>query len=396
MHNLQTKQKWALMFLLISFSFSLSAQKKLIMGTVTDQQKEPLAGVTVKVKGTKDGTITDFNGKYSVKADTKATLVFSFLGMESTEIKINGNEIVNATLEDRAVQLNEAVAIGYGTARKRDLTGSVGKADMESMTKAPVASFDQALAGRIAGVVVTSADGQPGSTSQITIRGGSVSQDTSPLYIIDGFPVENMDINSINPNDIESLEVLKDASSIAIYGARGANGVIIITTKRGTVSAPKVTYNFSMSFQNDVNRMKVMDPYNFVKMQLELDSVQSTPANPVTRFSKYYIDPTKGIDLNYYKTARSYDWMDLLLRTGSVTNHSINVTGGNIDTKYSISGSVLNQQGIIINTGMDKYDGKFSLDQNMSKNLKLGLTVNFSNTITFGTIPSAEIGRAHV
>ena len=392
MHNLLTKPKWVIMLLLLCFGFTLNAQKKLIVGTVTDKTNEPLAGVTVKVKGTKDGTITDFNGKYSIKATPNSTLIFSFLGMEAVEIKVNNQEVVNATLEDKSVQLNEAVAIGYGTARKRDLTGSVGKADIESMIKAPVASFDQALAGRVAGVVVTQSDGQPGSTSQITIRGGSVSQDTSPLYIIDGFPVENMDINSINPNDIESLEVLKDASSIAIYGARGANGVIIITTKRGTVSAPKVTYSFNMSVQHDIKRIKMMDPYNFVKMQIELDSVQSTPANLVHRFSDVYLDPANGITLDYYKTAKGYDWMNLLLRNGTVMNHSVNVTGGNNDTKYSVSASAFNQQGIIINTGMDKYDGKISLDQNMSKNAKFGLTANFSNTVTYGTIPSAGNG----
>ena len=392
MHNLLSKPKWVIMLLLLCFGFTLNAQKKLIFGTVTDKTNEPLAGVTVKVKGTKDGTITDFNGKYSIKAAPNSTLIFSFLGMEAVEIKVNNQEVVNATLEDKSVQLNEAVAIGYGTARKRDLTGSVGKADIESMTKAPVASFDQALAGRVAGVVVTQSDGQPGSTSQITIRGGSVSQDTSPLYIIDGFPVENMDINSINPNDIESLEVLKDASSIAIYGARGANGVIIITTKRGTVSAPKVTYSFNMSVQHDIKRIKLMDPYNFVKMQIELDSVQSTPANLVHRFSDVYLDPANGITLDYYKTAKGYDWMNLLLRNGTVMSHSVNVTGGNNDTKYSVSASAFNQQGIIINTGMDKYDGKISLDQNMSKNAKFGLTANFSNTVTYGTIPSAGNG----
>jgi TonB-dependent SusC/RagA subfamily outer membrane receptor len=149
------------------------------------------------------------------------------------------------------------------------------------MQQAPVSSIDQAFAGRVAGVVITSNDGQPGAAPQITIRGGSVSQDNSPLFVIDGFPVENMDINSINPNDIESMDVLKDASSIAIYGARGANGVIIINTKRGIVSAPRVTYSFSTAVQQDVKRVKMMSPYQFAKLQLEL----------ATRFSRTYLDP---------------------------------------------------------------------------------------------------------
>jgi TonB-dependent starch-binding outer membrane protein SusC len=384
--------------LILFFSFILVfqagyAQKESIKitGIVKDSNGEGLPGVSVVVKNSTTATMTDISGAYSISVpNMQSVIVFSCLGYKGTEnlaLNVNGTTI---TMSDREeTKLEEVVVVGYGTAKRRDLTGSVGRADIESMTKAPVTSFDQALSGRIAGVSVVSGGDQPGATSQITIRGGSISQDNSPLYVIDGFPVENMDMNSINPKDIESMDVLKDASSIAIYGARGANGVIIITTKRGVVSAPKVTYSFSSSFQHDINRPKLMDPYNFVKMQLDLDSAQTPNTN---RFYQAYIDTVHGIDLNYYKSVKGYDWLNLILRNGTITNHSLKVAGGTEDTKYSISGSVMNQQGVIINTGMDRYEGRFNLDQKFSKDLKLGVSASVSKGNTYGTNPSSSNG----
>ena len=400
-HCLMTKLKWAFdrglfVILALMLTSNLFAQeKKQISGTVTDNNGVTLAGVYVIVKNTSIGTATDVSGNYTLKVpNSQAILVFSLMGynpVEKVANDVNGKTVV--LVESEAKKIDEVVVIGYGTAKRKDLTGSVGKADVQSMVRAPVSSIDQAFAGRIAGVVVTSNDGQPGAAPQITIRGGSVSQDNSPLFVIDGFPVENMDINSINPNDIESMDVLKDASSIAIYGARGANGVIIINTKRGVVSAPRVTYSFSTSIQQDTRRMKMMSPYQFVKLQLELDSIASTPSNPSTRFTRTYLDPTKGITLESYKNAQdSYDWQDLLLRTGITKNHSLNITGGTEDTRYSLSGNFFDQKGIILNTGMSRYDGKLSFDQKLSNNLKLQLSASFSSTNTYGTLPSSGNG----
>lgn len=389
--------KFVLFFTFIFVLQALSAQKEMmkITGTVKDSNGEGLPGVSVVVKNSTTATMTDISGFYSISVpNMQSVIVFSCLGYKGTEnlaMNVNGTTI---TMSDREeTKLEEVVVVGYGTSKRRDLTGSVGKADMESMSKAPVTSFDQALGGRIAGVSVVSGGDQPGASSQITIRGGSISQDNSPLYVIDGFPVENMDMNSINPNDIESMDVLKDASSIAIYGARGANGVIIITTKRGMVSAPKVTYSFSSSFQQDINRPKLMDSYNFVKMQLDLDSIQSTAAVPVTKYHKAYLNPLIGInDASFYKNFQNYDWLNLILRNGTITNHSIKVAGGTEDTKYTISGSALNQQGVIINTGMDRYESRLNLDQKFTKNLKLGFNASVSKSNTYGTNPSSTNG----
>ena len=362
-------------------------------GIVQDSKGEPLPGVSVVFKVAKGGTITDIEGKFSIGVTNKnVVLVFKFLGfapVEMTADDANKNAVVMTEISS---SLNEVVVIGYGTTTKRDLTGSVGVVNMQEMKKAPVPSFDQALQGRIAGVNITSSDGQPGSTSQIIIRGGSVSQDASPLFVIDGVPIENMDINSLNTNDIASIEVLKDASSIAIYGARGANGVIIISTKKGVPGATRVTYGYSYGFQKATKTIPVLSPYDYVKLELDLDSVGSTPITKVITNNLLYLNPVKGIGLDYYKNDPGYDWQNLLLRKGITETHNVNMSGGNLDTRYSISGGYYNQQGIIINTGLKRFNGSLSLDQKISQSLRTGISGTFSNTATYGTIPSAGTG----
>lgn len=359
-------------------------------GKVTDEKGEPLFRATVRVKGASTVALTDTAGRFSIAVPgPDARLLVGFVGFAGQEVPVKGRDFLTVTLKTQDNGLNEVIVIGYGTTTRKDMTGAVGTANVEDMQKAPVASFDQALAGRIAGVDVSSPDGQPGAASRITVRGSSVSQDGSPLFVLDGFPIENMDINSINPNDIESLEVLKDASSIAIYGARGANGVIIINTKRGKAGPARVTYNYSLGFQDYVKKMEMLSPYEFVKLQLEMDSLRSTPANPVYTNRNIYLSPDKGISLESYKDMPSYDWQDLLLRTGITQNHSLNISAGNADTRYSLNGSYYDQKGIIINTGMKRIDGKVTLDQKLGKALRMGLTAGYSNTASYGTIPTS-------
>jgi TonB-linked SusC/RagA family outer membrane protein len=364
-----------------------------ITGTVLDEKGESVIGASVMIKGTTKGTVTDVSGKFSIVVpDAASILVFRSVGYTQTEKsagEINGKVI---TLTSSSSALTEVVIIGYGTAIKRDLTGSVGVAPIAEMQKAPVPSFDQMLAGRIAGVNVTSGDGQPGSSSQITIRGSSVSQDASPLFVIDGIPTENMDINSINPNNIESLEVLKDASSIAIYGARGANGVIIITTKKGTVGAPRINYSYNYGFQQATKKMAMLNAYQYVKSQLDLDSLGNTASTTVLTNHLLYLNPSKGITLDSYKNDPGYNWQDLLLRRGFSQSHNITMNGGTEDTRYSISGGYYNQQGIIINTGLKRFNGSISLDQKVNKNIRVGVSTNYTNTSVYGTQPAAGSG----
>ena len=348
-----------------------------VSGTVTDEKNEPLVGASVVLEGTSKGVITDLNGKFQLQLEDKdknGILVFSFVGYEKQNISIDGRAVIAVILKESGV-LNAVVVIGYGTQKKKDLTGSIGSVDIEELSKAPVKSFDDALAGRIAGVQITSPDGQPGASPNIVIRGGnSVTQDNSPLYVVDGFPIENYNNNGINPSDIESIEVLKDASSTAIYGARGANGVIIITTKKGKSGRPVVTYNAYFGNQSNTKTMDLMDSYNFVKLQLEVDSAKATAA---------YL--ANGKTLDSYKDVPAIDWQKQLFRSAPMQNHNIAIRGGNNDTKYSLSGSFLNQDGTILASNFKRYQGRASIDQRINSKLKVGLIVNYSHLAASGT-----------
>lgn len=386
---------WLLLANAFTFNVLLAQVKPAntrVQGTVIGTDKVPLQGASVKVKNKTATAITDAAGKFTITASINDTLVISYVNFSTQTIKITKLTGLQIILIDGKTDLEDVIVIGYGTVKRKDLTGSVAKANVEDMQKANVTSFVDALAGRVAGAVVSSGDGQPGATSSIVIRGSSVSQDASPLFVVDGFPIENLDINSINPNDIESIEVLKDASSIAIYGARGANGVIIVTTRRGKSGATKVTYNFSQAFQHDTKRLALLSPYEFVKLQLELDSIRSTPTVQNTTYRNRYLDPTKGITLESYRNMKGYNWQDLLLQTGILQTHSLNINGGNSDTRFSVNGSFVDQKGIILNTGLKKYDGKFALDSKLNANVKVALTASYSSTTSFGTVPTANNG----
>lgn len=363
-----------------------SAMAITVKGKVLDDEGMPLPGVNVKVKNGKSATATDINGNYSISVESKsAVLVFSFLGFESQDVIVGDRTLINISLKAIPSRLDEVVVVGYGTVKRGDLTGSVGQVKMEDLQKAPVKSFDEALAGRLAGVQVSSSDGQPGSSFNIVIRGqNSLTQDNSPLYVIDGFPIESSDNNNINPNDIESIEVLKDASATAIYGSRGANGVIIITTKSGKKGSPKVTYNGSYGFQNVTNTMDLLSPFEFVKYQTEF--------NPTTAESLYL--GGKGKTLDDYKTLAGVDWQDQLFRSAGMQQHNISLSGGSDKTIYYLSGSLDNQPGVIINSGFNRYQGKLTLTQNVTDKLKLYVNSNYSKYTSDGIVPSAGGGSA--
>ncbi|MGN6164487.1 MAG: SusC/RagA family TonB-linked outer membrane protein [Flavisolibacter sp.] len=351
-----------------------------VHGVVTDDKGNPLAGVSVIIKGTSKGITTNAEGRYVLDADAKDVLVFSMVGYEPQEIAVAGKTFIDVQLNLSASSLNQVVVVGYGTARKKDLTGSVGSVNMKELQKAPVRSFEEALTGRLAGVTASADDGQPGASINIVIRGNnSITQDNSPLYVIDGFPLENPDNNAINPAEIESIEVLKDASSTAIYGARGANGVIVITTKKGKVGKPVITYNGYVGFQQNHKKAELMNPYEFVKLQSEIDSLNTD--------STYLVD---GKTFDYYKNIKGIDIQDSIFQTTPIRKHFINLTGGTADTKYSISGSAFNQTGILTNSGYDRYQGRIRLDQRVNKNLNVGINTNYSNMKQYGTSPAQD------
>ncbi|MBS0030391.1 SusC/RagA family TonB-linked outer membrane protein [Chitinophaga sp. 22321] len=388
--NVRLSAGYLLILLLITFPAAVivaqqpvvtTAEKKAITGKITEAAGTPLAGVTVRVKNDKISAITNEEGLYSITVSTApgTTLVFTYVGFLSKEIKVSAaKSVYNTVLEPSVKGLNDIVVIGYGSVKRKDVTGSVAAVKMADLAKAPVPSFEEALGGRVAGVQVSASDGQPGSSLNIVIRGNnSVTQDNSPLYVVDGFPMENPSNNIFNPEEIASIEVLKDASATAIYGARGANGVIIITTKKGKTGAPTVSYQTWMGFQENIKKQEMMSPYEFVKYQLEQNSAFYTP-----------IYLKEGKTLEDYKSVKGIDWQDQVFRKAFMQNHSLSLRGGNDKTTYSLSGSLLDQNGIIINSGFKRYQGRAIVDQQINEKIKAGVNLNYTATKTYGAVAS--------
>ncbi|MGE6219631.1 SusC/RagA family TonB-linked outer membrane protein [Nubsella zeaxanthinifaciens] len=360
-------------------SFQVFAQST-VTGTVKDAETgETLVGVSVMLKGKSLGAVTDVNGKFSIKvANNNEVLVFKYISYASLEVPLNGKTSVEVKLRSENKSLNEIVVIGYGEVQRKDLTGAVGSVKVEDLQKAPVASAIEALGGRVAGVQVSSESGKPGAGVNIVVRGAnSLTQDNSPLYVVDGFPMEDANASILNPSEIESIEILKDASATAIYGARGANGVIMITTKRGKEGAPTINYNAYAGAQQIINKIPLMGPYEYVKLQAERD-----PAGILLNYLK------DGRTLEYYRNIESIDWQDELFQTAPMQNHSISVMGGTKATKYSVSGNLFGQDGILINSGFNRKQGKFTLDQTFSDKFKVGTSLIYTGAKTYGSNPA--------
>jgi TonB-linked SusC/RagA family outer membrane protein len=345
--------KASIITLLLILTFGISAQSQInITGTIFDEAGETLPGVNILLKGQDKGTISDFDGKFGISVpNANAILVFSYLGYQTVEIKVDRTKPMVVKMVEETKSLSEVMVIGYQDVRKRDLTGSVAKANIEDMLKAPVASFDQALSGRIAGVNVSSGEGTPGGTMNIVIRGkNSLTQDNSPLFIIDGFPVEDPAAgSSVNPNDIESIDVLKDASATAIYGARGANGVIIITTKKGTVGEPSISYDGSFGVQRVIRTIPMMDAYEFVKLQTEV----WTPEQMSGDFGYFKTYEGKTYSLEDYRDVEQYNWQD----------------------------------GIVLASNYNRIQGRLGTTIRRDK-LNINLTTNYSRATQQGSSPS--------
>ncbi|WP_235527270.1 TonB-dependent receptor [Pedobacter sp. Leaf41] len=368
-----------LIAIFLTVTSTVFAQSKSIVGVVTDETNQTVPGVSISVKGTKTSTQTDGNGRFKIQVLSTDQLVFNYVGYASQTITVGNRTTLNVSLKSAVTGLSDVVVVGYGTTKRADLTGAIGSVNMKDLEQAPVKSFDQALAGRVAGVQVSTSDGQPGATANIVIRGaGSISQDNSPLYVIDGFPSENANSNSINPSDIESIDVLKDASATAIYGARGSNGVILITTKKGKPGKPQLTYNAYYGLQKAPEKIPVMGPYEYVKYLRDLDQAVAD--------STYL---KGGTTLNDYKNVQGLDMQDYVYQTGQNQNHDIALRGGNDKTTYSISGNFNDQKGIIIYSGFKRYQGRFVLDQQINDKLKAGINVNYAYSESFGTPISA-------
>ncbi len=362
----------------------MNAQKNTVKGCVKDADGIPVVGVTVYEAGNaSNGTVTDKYGVWTLKLSTASKITFSCLGYQEVTENVGKRTIINVVLKDDklALDASKVVTDGYTSVAKRDLTGSVSSVSMDEIIKSPVATFDQALTGRVAGVVVTTGDGSLGTEANIVIRGNnSLTQSSAPLYIIDGFPSESSLATTLSSSDIETIDILKDASATAIYGARGANGVIVITTKKGTEGRPKVSFTAAWTANTIANKVKLMNAYDFVKLQSDMYNIKGG--------KNQYLE---GAKLDDYKNVESVDWQDRIYRPALVQNYTVSLSGGNksTGTNYNLSFSALDQDGIIVNSNFQRYQGKVNLSQKINKRLSANLLLNYSKAATNGTNPTS-------
>jgi len=388
------------LFMLFIFINNIKAQnKRTINGVVTDNVKEPISGVTVIVKGTIIGTITGASGEYLLEVPRDAEkLVFSFIGMTTKEIKIGDKTTIDVQLNEDAIAIDEIVAVGYSVKKKLDLTGSVGVVNMKDIKSMPVAGIDQAFQGRVSGVNVISS-GSPGGNVVVRIRGYGTTGDNDPLYIVDGVPTKT-GINMINPEDIESFQVLKDAASAAVYGARAGNGVIIVTTKKGNSEDSKISLNAYSGIKSVSNSRfpEMASPTEYAKM-LYVAQKNSGIESPTHQQFKY--DENGNVTINDYLAGVSNieanktgtDWVNEMFETGKVNNVSLDISKGNKDGFYNMSLSHYNEQGVILHSKFKRFTGRLnSLHSFFNNKVKIG--ENFSGSFSKKKGSDGDIGAA--
>ncbi len=385
-----------------------------VSGKVIDEKSQPLIGVSVKLENSDIGVATNSEGRFTISVpNDKRVLVFSYLGYENKEVRITNVSEYNVNMIPAVSTLNEVVVIGYSTQRKKDVSGSVVSVSGDQLKNQSVTGFDQALKGQAAGVQVVQNTGAPGSGVTVRIRGNSsITAGNDPLYVIDGFPVtggsrgteflpvSSNPLNAINPADIESIDILKDASATAIYGSRGANGVVIVTTKSGKSGKGKVTFDTYSGIQKVTKKVDVLNAAEFAEYHKEAQNngwLQSggNPSTPNAMRGQYavtdiYFDPSKWANT---------DWQDQILRTGMVQNYNLAFTGGNENIRYAISASHYRNEGIVIETALKRYAFKINFDAKLNNRLNLGVRLTPSYSInneinTDGQFANALVGMA--
>lgn len=362
-------------------------QQRTITGKVTDEQGNPLEGVTVTIKGTSSAVTTDANGDYRITVSQRGgTLVFTIVGFGSAERMIGDLSMLDVAMTASVSDLNEVVVVGYGEVKKRDITGSVASIKQSDLKAQPINSFDQALQGRVAGVQITQASNAPGGGITIRVRGGnSISASNDPLYVIDGFPVTNPapasgashsaifanPLASINPNDVESIEVLKDASATAIYGSRGANGVVLVTTKRGKEGKAIVEFESYYGIQQITKTLDVINAEQHTMLKNE--QLRNLGYDERYGPGLLYPDPSEY--------GEGTNWQNEIFRTSSIQNHQLSFSGGNERTKYLISGNYFGQEGIVMASNFDRYTTRLNIDSRLSDRVNVGTSFTISRTI---------------
>ena len=358
-------------FCLVSFAQSS------VTGIVKDKTGEPIVGASILIKGTSTGTVTDINGNFTIqKANPSDVLVISSIGYANQNVKVGNQTKLNVVLQDDMANLEEVVVIGYGTMKRRDLTGSVASVTGEALAKNPVSNIAEALQGQLPGVNVISQDGRPGATMSIRVRGGgSITQSNEPLYVVDGMPVDRID--DIPADNIESIDVLKDAASTAIYGARGANGVILITTKNAKAGKAIVKYSTYYQLRPAPEQLDVQSAYEHVMHNWGYATAYGeTYGDGVARY--YGLGSKYGNHINEYKNVEAHNYMDDVLRTGNMWNNDLTISGGTERTKYMATASYMNNKGNLVNSGFRRWNINLKLQQELTRNLTLDLNARYT------------------
>ena len=380
-------------FMLMLPAVSLSAQQTSITvtGTVVDEGDFPLEGVAILVKDGDggNGTVTGADGKYKIDAPAHSTLVFMYLGYEDYEAVVNASGVVNVKMQPDSQALEESVVIGYGSARKKDLTGGVSVVDEDVLNMASTTNLMDRLVGQVAGLTITTSDAAPGSNQSLLIRGqNSLSGSNSPLIVLDGIPYDGS-LADIDPNIIENMTVLKDASSVAIYGSRGSNGVILLQTKKGEVGKPKVTYKGQFGMQEPMQRIQTMGPNEYIRFKQDLHRLNKD------NYSGVMLDPIYGgvisssEKVNYAK-GETRDWQDDVFRQVFTMDHQVSISGGTEATQYMASVSYLDNPGVVYNSNYKRVNVYATVTQTLNKWLQVGLTTQFVNRESGGVTPNLE------
>lgn len=363
-----------LLLLFIFIPLWVSAQSITVRGTVKDEKGETLIGVSVAEKGTANGTLTDIDGNYTINVAGKAVLVFSYLGYDTREVQVLGQNRIDVVLAEDTQLLDEVVVVGYGQMRRSDLTGSVVSVTSDAINKSVTTSIDQVLQGRAAGVQVQQNSGMPGSSSSIRIRGiNSLNESNEPIFVIDGVVIDGSTgsgtdnaLSSINPADIVSMDILKDASATAIYGSRGANGVIIITTKRGSKGEASINYNGYIGWQQMPKKLKLMNLREYATHKNERAELG------IVEWDDNFVRPEL--------LGKGTDWQDELFTNAFMTSHNLSINGGSEKNSYAMSAGYLDQDGIAIGSGFKRLNLTGSFDAQVKKYLKMGINFAFSNS----------------
>lgn len=365
-------KKVLLLFYCMVLTFTVMAQQTIVSGIVKDETGSSLPGASVLLKGTAIGTTTDVDGRYSLAVPSEGgILVFSFIGNLSEEITIGTQTTIDITLTPDLITLGEIVVVGYGTQKKADVVGSLTSISDKDFKEQPISRIDQALQGRAAGVIVTNSGGAPGGDVRIRVRGAnSIIGDNDPLYVLDGYI--GADFASINPQDIASMEVLKDAAATAIYGSRGANGVIIITTKSGKKGQMQIDFGVRFYSSHLIKKYETLNAADFATVANERGQAvaieNGLPYNPI-----YTSEQIAG-----YKQNGGTDWQDEVFRTAPGREYQVSLSGGGDKTSFLISGNFLKQDGIVLNSDFKRYSIRTNLNMELTK--KLSARFNFAGT----------------